>query len=318
MDTMIEDVTSLATSAGRMVGTPGHAAARAYLVGRLAKLGLQPYGARHDSFELPYTVQGQDLVNVIGVVPGTRPKLDPIVLAAHYDTCGPLPGADDNAAAIAIALHVAARLRGRPTERSVVVALFDGEEPPYCFTPAMGSIHWYRQQRETPVHCAIVLDLVGHDLEVPGLEDLLFVMGMESDPNLVMSELDRPGLRVQPVLNRYVGDLSDHHVFRVHERPFLFLSCGRWTHYHARTDTPDRLNFDKMRAIASLVESLARRVDAVELCGPFGEAETLAIELAGIERNFAGLLTRMGHRARMRERADVDAFVSMAINGLGL
>lgn len=317
MDTMIEDVTALATSAGRMVGTPGHAAARSYLLERLRKLGLTAY-AGSDSFALPYTVQGKGLVNVIGVVPGTRPELDPIVLAAHYDTCGPLPGADDNAAAIAIALHVAARLRATPTQRSVIVALFDGEEPPHCFTPAMGSIHWYRQQRRTPVHCAIVLDLVGHDLEIPGLEDLLFIMGMESDPNLVLDRLDQPGLRVQPVLNRYVGDLSDHHVFRVHERPFLFLSCGRWQHYHARTDTPDRLNFGKMRAIASLVESLARRIDPVELRGPFMTGETLDLELAGIERNFAGLMARMGHRAALRSRADVDAFASLAINGLGL
>lgn len=307
------DVITLATSAGRMVGTPGHARARGHLVERLAGLGLDSYGER---FELPYAIEGEKLCNVIGLVPGTQTLLPPIVLAAHYDTCGPLPGADDNAAAVAIALEIAARLRAEPASRSVVIALFDGEEPPYSFSPAMGSIHWYHHQRHGPVHCAVVLDLVGHDVPVPGIEDLVFVTGMESDPELA---LDLAGVseavRVQPVLNRYVGDLSDHHVFRMHERPFLFLSCGRWQHYHMPTDTPDRLNYDKMAAIAELVELLIRRVDRANLRGPFCGGDTLALELAGIERNFGKLL---GHAARVVGRKGVDAFVHMAMAGFGL
>lgn len=307
------DVTSLATSAGRMVGTPGHAAARGYLVERLAGLGLEPYGER---FELPYAVEGVQLCNVIGVARGTDPSLAPIVLAAHYDTCGPYPGADDNAAAVAIALDIAAKLRAEPTARSVVIALFDGEEPPYSFSPAMGSIHWYHHQRRGPVHCALVLDLVGHDVPVPGIEDLVFVTGMESDPELVLDLADASeAVRVQPVLNRYVGDLSDHHVFRAHERPFLFLSCGRWEHYHTRTDTPDRLNYAKMAAIAELVELLIRRVDGAALRGPFGGGDTLALELAGIERHFGKLL---GHAARVVGRKGADTFVHMAMAGFGL
>jgi hypothetical protein len=308
---LIHDVTSLATSAGRMVGTAGHRAAQSYLARRLGAVGLEPYG---EDFELPYTVAGHSLCNVIGVAPGLRPELPPIVLAAHYDTCGPLPGADDNAAAIAIALRVAERLRVLPTMRSVVIALFDGEESPYSFGPAMGSIYWYHHQRRGPVHCAVVLDLVGHDLPVPGAEDLVFVTGMESDPELVF-DYSHPGVRVQPVLNRYVGDLSDHHVFRTHERPFLFLSCGRWEHYHARTDTPDRLNYDKMAAIAELVEVMIRRVDAARLTGRFDSGDTLALELETIDRHFGRLL---GLGSKLRGRTDIDAFVAMAMSTFGL
>lgn len=308
---LIHDVTTLATRAGRMVGTAGHRAARSYLAQRLQTLGLDPYG---EDFELPYTVNAHQLCNVIGVARGLRAELPPIVLAAHYDTCGPLPGADDNAAAVAIALRIAERLRAEPTSRSVVIALFDGEEPPYSFSPAMGSIHWYHQQRRGPVHCAIVLDLVGHDLPIPGVEDLLFVSGMESDPELVL-DLYHPGVRVQPVLNRYIGDQSDHHVFRTHARPFLFLSCGRWEHYHARTDTPDRLNYGKMAAIAELAEVMIRRADAVRLAGRFDSGDTLALELETIERHFGGLL---GPAAKLGGRAGIDKFVSMAMSTFGL
>ncbi|KIG13713.1 Aminopeptidase [Enhygromyxa salina] len=307
------DVITLATAAGRMVGTAGHEQARGYLAERLAGLGLDPYGER---FELPYAASGARLCNVIGVAPGTQPELAPIVLAAHYDTCGPLPGADDNAAAIAIALRVAEQLRAEPAPRGVVIALFDGEEPPHYLSPAMGSIHWYHHQRRGPVHCAVVLDLVGHDVPVPGIEDLVFVTGMESDPELV---IDLAGVsdsvRVQPVLNRYVGDLSDHHVFRAHERPFLFLSCGRWQHYHMPTDTPDRLNYAKMAGIAELVELLVRRVSAAQLSGPFEGGDTLALELAGVERHFGKLL---GGAAKLVGRRGVDAFVKLAMGGFGL
>lgn len=308
---LIHDVTQLATPAGRMVGTPGHAAARRYLIARLEALGLEPDGP---AFELPYTLDGHRLCNVIGVARGRRPELPAIVLAAHYDTCGPLPGADDNAAAVAIALRVAERLRAQATERSVVIALFDGEEPPYSFSPAMGSIHWYHHQRRAPVHAAVVLDLVGHDVPVPTAEDLVFVTGMESDPELVF-DVSVPGVRVQPIRNDYVGDLSDHHVFRTNARPFLFLSCGRWEHYHARTDTPDRLNYAKMAAIAALVELLIRRVDQARLAGPFDSGDTLALELATIERHFGGVL---GPAAKLRGRAGVDQFVRMAMAGFGL
>lgn len=305
------DVEALATAEGRMCGTPGHARARAYLVERLRELELEPIpgGEGPGGFELPYRVEDTPMCNVMGLVPGRARSLAPIVLGAHYDTCGPLPGADDNAAAIAIALELAARAKRAPFERDLVIALFDGEEPPHFHGESMGSIYWYRHQRRGPVHMALVLDLVGHDVPIPGRGELVFVMGMESDPGLVMPALDIPGLRVQPVLNRYVGDLSDHMIFRRNERPFLFLSCGRWRHYHRASDTPERLNYRKMAAISDLCVEMLQRSAAAELAGPFGAGDSLALELAGIRRNF-GL--------PLRSRADIDAFVGMAMSSLGI
>ena len=37
------------------------------------------------------------------------------------------------------------------------------------------------------------------------------------------------GLKLVPTLNRYVGDMSDHGIFRQHGVPYFFLSCGRGT-----------------------------------------------------------------------------------------
>jgi len=309
------DVEALATREGRMVGTHGHAKAREFLVRRLSELDLFPY-ADH-GFALAYRAGSTDFCNVIGSIPGHQPSLPPILIGAHYDTCGPLPGADDNAAAVAIALCVAERLITRRLHRSVVIALFDGEEPPHYLSPAMGSMHFYDHQRKGPVHCALVMDLVGHDVGVAGLEDLVFVTGMESDPLLpaAAGAIQPDGIRVQPVLNRYVGDLSDHHIFRENERPYLFLSCGRWEHYHARTDTPEKLNYEKMLAIADYVTELTLRISDADLQGPFDGGDTLNLETAGVRAHFGGLL---GPAARLSRRWQMDAFVALAMAMYGL
>ncbi len=315
LEQLRHDVFTLATAEGRMVGTAGHASAREYLVERLGKLDLFPYS--NTSFTLPYRAEGTNLCNVIGTIPGHRAELAPILIGAHYDTCGPLPGADDNAAAVAIALCVAERLLSRRRERSVIVAFFDGEEPPHYLSPAMGSRHFYEHQRTGPVHCAIVMDLVGHDLPVAGLEDLVFVTGMESDPGLaeVAGNMSSGSVRIQPVLNRYVGDLSDHQVFRENQRPYLFLSCGRWQHYHSATDTPEKLNYDKMLGIADYLTELVVQTSAADLPGPFDTGDTLKLETDAVRAHFGGLI---GPAARLSKRWQMDAFVALAMAMYGL
>ena len=57
--------------------------------------------------------------------------------------------------------------------------------------------------------------------------------------------------------------MSDHHVFRTHGIPYLFLSCGRWKHYHQPSDTPARLNYVKMARISHLlVDMTVKLADA--------------------------------------------------------
>ncbi|MBM3288675.1 MAG: M28 family peptidase, partial [Candidatus Hydrogenedentes bacterium] len=182
LDRLRADVQRLAQPHGRQVGTPGHSGARAYIVERVRGLGLEPYA--QGRFEFPYAAGEIKLTNVLARLPGARRSLPPVLVAAHYDTCGTIPGADDNASAIAIALAMAAPLRERGLHRDIVFAFFDAEEPPHFLEPSMGSIHYYEHQRDEPIHCAVVLDLLGHGVPVPDHEDLLFVLGMESDKDL--------------------------------------------------------------------------------------------------------------------------------------
>ena len=121
-------VEALATPSGRAVGTRGHDVARKYITENLRAVGLVPY--RGGSFELPYSAQGVAFTNIAACVPGAEPDRLPLLVHAHYDTCGEQPGADDNAAAIAIALQVAECLCAAPLRRTVVFSFPDAEEPP--------------------------------------------------------------------------------------------------------------------------------------------------------------------------------------------
>ena len=312
-----KDVESLATPDGRMTGTRGHADARNYLLRRCHEKGLEPF--HKGSFELPYAEGEIRLTNVIGALPGARPELDPVLIAAHYDTCGPFPGADDNAAAIAITLASIEGLRRRNLERTVLFAFFDAEEPPHFLTPMMGSTHFYNHQRHGAIHCAIVLDLVGHDVPIPGKEDLLFVMGMESDPALervVLSCEPDSGIRTVATLNRYVGDMSDHHVFRVNQRPYLFLSSGQWEHYHLATDTPEKLNYPKMAHLTEYLAELAAAVSTVELAGPFEGYDTTAAELKLMRKHVGDVAGRMG--IPLDSRPHLETLVFQLVSRFGL
>ena len=85
----------------------------------------------------PFTVGGKQYRNVIGRFnAGKGPRL---VVGAHYDACGEVPGADDNASGIAALIELACLLgRNAPTSAVDVVA-YVLEEPPFFRTENMGS-----------------------------------------------------------------------------------------------------------------------------------------------------------------------------------
>ena len=253
----------------RNPGTPGGAAARDYLRRRLDELGLEPAG--EDSFDQPIPPIGG--TNLFARIPGRSDRT--ILLAAHYDACGAdNPGADDNAAAVAIVLSVAEQLAKRELDRNVLIALFDAEEPPYFLSQAMGS-QWFVDHPTVPldtIDTMICLDLVGHALgpdELPHeVRDSVFVLGAEKSTGtaeLLDSLPTVTGIEPRRIDNYIIESMSDYDAFMNAGIPFLFYTMGRSEHYHAPTDTPDRLDYDKMSAFAThltdLVTALTNRTD---------------------------------------------------------
>ncbi len=323
------DVLALALPEGRMVGTPGHDQARRYLLDRMGAIGLRPFTG--DSFELPYHVEGQDYCNLVGTVPGLDPSKEPVLIGAHYDSAIPDPSADDNAAAVAIALAAAGQMITTPAARTVVIAIFDAEEPPHYHGPSMGSIRFYEDQRAgQAISAAVIMDLVGHDvpvpftggsLHIPTLPKLLFVTGAESHPALASIVEEAAGrvkhLPTIAALNEYVGDVSDHHVFRLNDVPYLFLSCGRWEHYHEPTDTPDKLNYDKMARILEYLVHVVRVMCDRELTVST-PTDTVELEIKLLERAIGRLGMPLLKKAlglrKFETREDLDQFAGALLS----
>jgi hypothetical protein len=326
-DRIEDDTQALCLPEGRRVGQPGHDVARQYLLERLHELGLSPY--RSGALELPYTrpspVSGEPtaFTNLAGVIPGRDRNAPPLLIGAHYDSVIDAPCADDNATAVAVALGAAERLSGAGLTRDVIIALFDAEEPPYFHTEAMGSTRFYEDHcAEVDFGCVLVMDLIGHDVEIgvaaadrmlPRVRELLFILGAESHhelpPVIERAAAAVKGLRVFPTLNSYIGDMSDHHAFRIGGQPFLFLSCAQGRYYHDPRDTVEWVNFEKVRRVRDLVERLVREMDTAPLDGGEAPDDPAEFEVRMIKRAIGPalpLILKASRMGRLKTRADID------------
>lgn len=241
--------------------------------------------------------------NVLAEVPGAGPLAErAIVVAAHYDHLGKAGGgqaywgADDNAAAVAILVEVGRELVGqRAAGRRVILAAYDGEEPPHFLAGTMGSMYHVAHPTVplANIDMMVCMDLCGHAIGPEGLpaavRDSVFVLGAELSEGtaaLVDTAAEPGGIYPRRVDLDVIPPLSDYYAFREAGVPVLFLTCGRWQHYHRITDTPDRLDYRKIAAtvdyLARLVQQLRARPEApVRLHGNArDDASTVASLLA--------------------------------------
>jgi Zn-dependent M28 family amino/carboxypeptidase len=232
--------------------------------------------------------------NVIATIRGDVERY--VLVGAHFDHLGRAGaavywGADDNAAAVAILVVVAGRLaRARPSGRGVILAAFDGEEPPHFLTDRMGSEHFVRRPAAPldRIDMMVCMDLVGHAFGGPGLpEDVrgsLFALGAERSAG-TLAHVERlaraePGVALRPVDAEIIPPLSDYQPFWRRGVPFVFLTCGRWRHYHTPADTPEKLDYDKMAATARWLErfvreTCARPEERIQFCEGRNDRATL-------------------------------------------
>ena len=168
--------------------------------------------------------------------------------------------------------------------------------------------------------------LGGSDMRVPRFHGTLFMTGAESHPDLarVVGDIPLPrNLHLMATLNEYVGDMSDHGVFRKNGVPFLFFSCGRWVHYHMPSDVPSRLNYKKMARIAAYTFALLRKLDGEPLAGchsTFQPCDTTEFEAQTIRDTagpFYSMMLNWAGLEELRTRDDLEALVgSLMSTGL--
>lgn len=117
--------------------------------------------------EQPYRVEGKSYRNVIAQFgPDSESR---IVIGAHYDTAGPLPGADDNASGIAGLIELARLLSQQSLKTRVELVAFSLEEPPYFRTTGMGSsVHAESLRKQNvKVKAMICLEMIGYFSDLP-------------------------------------------------------------------------------------------------------------------------------------------------------
>jgi Iap family predicted aminopeptidase len=245
--------------AGRRPGTPGGLRARGLVRDALRDAGWDPEEQR-------IGVTGG--ANLVATKKGDVDRW--VLVAAHYDHLGEgYPGADDNAAAVAILVETARALaKKRADGRGVIVAAFDAEEPPYYLTDSMGS-SWWTKHPAVPlekIDLMICMDLVGHALGPEGLpadvRGSVFALGAERSvgTSTLVDGIARAenGLVVRRADAEIIPPLSDYDSFWKRGVPFVFLTCGRSARYHTPQDTPDHLDWDKMHATSRWLERLVR------------------------------------------------------------
>jgi Zn-dependent M28 family amino/carboxypeptidase len=245
--------------AGRRPGTKEGDAARAVVVHALRDAGLDPYEQR---------VDGCGGANVLAKIRGDVERY--VVVGAHFDHLGKVGtdvywGADDNAAAVAVLVEVARAIARERHGRGVIIAAFDGEEPPHFMTGAMGSQEFVRSNRD-PIDFMVCMDLVGHhfgpDLVPDEVGASLFALGAERSAGTceLVSSLKRAeaDVIVRTADAEIIPPLSDYQPFWARRIPFLFLTAGRSRVYHTPADTLDKLDYRKIAATARWLTRFVR------------------------------------------------------------
>lgn len=274
----------------RHVGRPKEmAAAAAYIEREFVHLG--------DVVERQeYTVDRLTVANLIVERRGEREPDAILVLGAHYDSVPTTPGADDNASAVAVLIEVARLLCGRIGKRTIRFVAFACEEPPHCFSDAMGSQMYARRcrQRSERILGMLCLEMVGFYSEEPGSQNIppgiprwlhwIFPKRgnfLAAAGNLGSIPLAwrfhhgfRRGTRL-PLFSICLPEaipeirLSDNSSFWDQGYPALMLTDTaflRNPHYHMSSDRADTLDYDRMaqvsQGVAGGLARLARIADA--------------------------------------------------------
>ncbi len=244
-----------------------------YVVKTLREAGLQPLFGGEYFQSIPGSVLPDGSQPVIGrnvgaIWPGSDPLLrdEVILLAAHYDHLGMrrgklYPGADDNACGVAMLLETARYVSSLPEKprRSIAFVGFDMEEE------LLYGSRWFVAHPPLPlprIKLMVTADLIGRslgDLPLP----MVFLFGSEHAPELRtrLAEVGTPsGLEVGRLGVDFIGTRSDYGPFRDQRIPFLFFSTGEHPDYHTPRDTPDRIEYDKLVRICSLMAQLIVQV----------------------------------------------------------
>lgn len=256
--------------------------AAAYIEAELTALGYVP---QPQVFE----TDGQQVRNieVVREPDGAGPETPTIVIGAHYDSAGIAPGANDNGTGTAGVIELARLLKDVPLkDKRLRFVLFVNEEPPYDRTPNMGSWQYAKMLKERGENVAgmISLETLGCFSDEPGSQKYPPPFGLffPTKANFI-AFVAMPGSR--DFLHEVVGPFrrhaaiptiggtapdqfdgigwSDHWSFWKLNFPAIMITdtaLFRYRHYHKATDTPDKVDYEKLARITLGLDKTLREL----------------------------------------------------------
>ena len=249
------------------VGSADHARVRDYLLQQLRELGLEPTVQKTVGLLADYGVAAT-VENVLARKRG--PSGAPaVLLAAHYDSVPPAPGAGDDGAGVATLLETARALNSGPALRHDVIFLFsDGEELGLLGASAFAAEHPWKND-------------VGVVLNFDNRGTRGAVLMYETSPgNLgLVRELARavPQPRASSLSSavaRLMPNSSDFFVLRKAGLAGLnFAFIGAPQNYHSIQDVPGNVDLRTLQQAGDDALSLTRRLadaDLSQLAHPGG------------------------------------------------
>ncbi|WP_200873700.1 M28 family peptidase [Candidatus Magnetobacterium casense] len=233
-----------------------------------------------------YTVRHKTVKNIEAQI--DAPSDEIIVVGAHYDSVQGSFGANDNASGVAATLELARLHAGKKHQRTLRFVLFVNEEPPYFETEDMGSRVYAREakKRGDKIAGMVSLETIGFYSDSPGSQkypsilryfypDTANFIGFVS--NISSRELLYRCIKtfrnttafpsVGTVAPAWIPGIgwSDHWSFWKEDYPAIMITDTapfRYVHYHEMSDTPDKIDFDRMARVVAGVDRVVEGISS--------------------------------------------------------
>ena len=224
-----------------------------------------------------FQAAGRSYRNVISEyrVAGDRPA---VIIGAHYDAEGDLPGADDNASGVAGLLELARLLAIHGPKQTTVLAAYALEEMPFFAGHDMGSaVHAAAlRQAQQNVRLMIALEMIGYFSDQPDSQsyplpvlswlypargDFIAIVGT-LNLSLATLTLKRallestrlPVYSINAPRNLPGVDFSDHRSFWENGYDAVMVTDTAFFRnraYHTIQDTAERLDYERMAEVVT-------------------------------------------------------------------
>jgi Zn-dependent M28 family amino/carboxypeptidase len=241
---------------------------------------------------LAYDVSGVPCLNLEITRTGGVRQREILLIGAHYDTVAACPGANDNTSGVSALLELSRLFASVEPALTVRFVAFVNEEPPFFMTRQQGSMVYAEaaRRRGDDIRLMASIETIGWYSSEPGSQSYpplfnLFYPDHADFIGFVSNFRSRSAMRRLAAAFRANSDFpletaatfsfvpgvswSDHRSFwRQGYRAVMITDTAfyRYRHYHAPSDTPDKLAYPELTRItaglfAAFAELARRGID---------------------------------------------------------